>query len=99
MGRKQMDIPGTEQPGIKEIDDAAEAYVDARNARMKKTEKEVEAKTALITVMKKHNKLVYRDDGQDPPLVVTLVSKDNIKVTEVEAGDDGSGEETEEEAA
>lgn len=96
MPRKQLDIPGTERQTIKEIDDAAEAYVDARDARMKKTEKEHEAKDALIAAMKAHNTLVYRDESVDPPLVVTLVDKSTVKVTEAPAesvGDEDSSEE------
>ena len=92
---KQGDLPGMERPEpkhIKELDDAAEAYVEARDARMKKTEAEKEQKEALISAMKKHGVLVYRDESVDPPLIVTLVDKTNVKVTEVE-------ESSEEEAA
>ncbi len=76
-----------ERKSIKEINDAAEGYVDARDKRMKLTVKEHEAKEALIVVMKKHDTLVYRDDEATPPLLVTLTpGKDNVKVAH--AGDD-----------
>jgi hypothetical protein len=84
--RKQGELPGMEREQIKEVDDAAEAYRDARDARMKKTETEKESKDALIEVMRKHKLTVYRDESVDPPLVITLVDKTNVKVTEVEDG-------------
>lgn len=91
MARKQMSIPGTERKQIKEVNDAAEHYVEQRDKRMGLTEKEHDAKEALIAVMKKHKIETYRDDDVTPPLVVTLVpGKDQIKVTEAEYyADDG----------
>ncbi len=87
MGRRQAELKGIERKAIKEINDAAEGYVDARDRRMKLTEKEHESKEALIAVMKKHDTLVYRDDEANPPLIVTLTpGKDNVKVAK--AGDD-----------
>lgn len=92
---RQMRVPGTEKKTIKELDAAAEAYVEARDARMKKTEKEVEAKEALISVMKKHELTVYKDDDADPPLIVTLTpGKDKVKVTQADGEtEDEDGEE------
>lgn len=99
MGKgRQTRIPGTENSEIAEVNAAAEAYVDARDARMKKTEKEVEAKEALIEVMKKHGLSVYKDDDATPPLIVTLSpGKDKVKVTRAEdEADDDDGEPEEE---
>lgn len=96
MVARQAKIPGTERAKLKEVDAAAEAYVAARDARMKKTEKEVEAKEALIGVMKKHELSVYKDEDASPPLIVTLTpGKDKVKVTQADddAEDDGDGEE------
>lgn len=84
MAKKQLEIVGTERPSNKEVDLAAEEYVEQRNKRMKLTEKEKDAKTALIAVMKKHKLNVYRDESADPPLTVTLETKDGVKVTEAE---------------
>lgn len=82
MARRQMTIQGTEKPTIKEIDTAAEAYVDARDERMKLTDRESEVKEALIGVMKKHKVEVYRDENAVPPLVVTLIpGEDKVKVS------------------
>lgn len=95
--KKQMKIPGTEPKTIKEVNDAAEAYVDARDERMKKTEKEVEAKEALVAVMKKHDLQVYKDDDAEPPLIVTLTpGVDKVKVTRAD-GDEDAGDEAGEE--
>jgi len=91
--KKQTHIPGTEPKSIKEVDTAAEAYVEARDERMALTEKEVEAKDALINVMKKHDLSVYRDDEADPPLVVTIIpGVDKVKVSRVTDGDDVGAE-------
>jgi hypothetical protein len=93
--RKQQRIPGTEPASIKELDDAAEAYVEARDARMSCTEVEVVAKAALIAAMKKHGVEVYKDESSVPALVVTVVpGKDNVKVSRVD-GDDDEAEEDE----
>lgn len=91
MARKQKALPGMEAPTIVELDDAAEAYVEARDKRMKLTEKEKVAKDALIMVMKKHNKEVYKDGTVSPPLVVHLLpGKDGVKV---DRADDTANEE------
>ena len=88
---KQGTIPGTEQEGIQEVEDAAEGYVSARDARMKKTEKEVEAKDALIAVMTTHRKTVYKlSDGS---IVTVTPGKKSVKVSspkddKEEKGDD-----------
>lgn len=89
---KQAEIPGTERPKVAEVGAAAEAYVDARDKRMKLTDKEKGAKDALVAVMKKHSLSVYRDDSAS--LVVTLVQgKDGVKVETIdEPGEDEGGE-------
>lgn len=81
MARRQLSIKGTERETIKEVDTAAEAYVEARDERIRLTKKEVDAKDALVTVMKKHKLDVYRDENAIPPLVVTLIpGEDKVKV-------------------
>lgn len=88
MGRKQGELPGLERKVVKEINTAAEAYVSARDKRMQLTEKESEAKQALLDVMKKHKTEIYRDDDVNPPLVITVLpGKDNVKVAEAVAYD------------
>lgn len=91
---RQTRIPGTDSEKIKEVDDAAEGYVKARDKRMKLTEAETEAREALISVLKKHKLEVYRDDDATPPLLVTLTpGKDKVKVVTV---DDDEGDDADE---
>jgi hypothetical protein len=80
MARKQLEIAGTEAPKIAAVDTAAEAYVQARDKRMKLSEKEKIAKDALIAVMREHKLTVYRDTTATPPLFVTVSTKDNVQV-------------------
>lgn len=101
---KQADIP-LEGPGvahvhIQEVEDAADAYADARDRRMKLTEGEVEAKRYLITVLKAHSgeigkhpdtgeiRYVY-DGGEKAKRVVVLKPVDEkLKVKDVEEFED-----------
>jgi hypothetical protein len=97
MAKNQLPIPGTERKSIAEIDDAAEAYVKERDKRVKQSEREVDAKQALIAVMQKHKVEVYKDPSADPPLIVTVTpGKPGVKVTEApdddEPEDDGPEE-------
>jgi hypothetical protein len=94
---KQLEISGTERPVIKEIEDAAEAYVRARDKRMKLTGAQCEAKAALLTVVKAHEgelsvdgegNRVYRYDDY----LVTLKSKRNIKVKTAHEDEDSEGD-------
>lgn len=82
MGRKQLEIAGTERPNkVKDVDEAAEAYVEVRDKRMALTKKEAEKKSALIEVMKKHNLTAYEDLDADPQLLVTVIEgKVDVKV-------------------
>lgn len=86
---RQQQIPGTERKTNKKIAGAARVYVDARDTRMEHTNKEKEAKAALIQVMRAAGETSYRDDSVDPPLLITLSEgKADVKVHEVkEAGE------------
>jgi hypothetical protein len=95
MTSKQMDIPGTERPKIKEIEAAAEAYVDVRDKRMKLTEKEVTAQTALVAAVVAHTaELSLNSKGEfiyrygDDEEVVLKQGKKKAKVRHVAAEDD-----------
>lgn len=81
---RQTAFDGMKREVDKEVAAAAEAYVTERDKRMKKSKDESEAKIALIEVMKKKGLDVYRDDEADPPVVITLSNKTNVKVTEVD---------------
>lgn len=94
MARKQLPIPGTEKPTITEVDSAAESYVEARDDRMTLTDKESDAKEALISVMKKHNLEVYCDENAIPPLVVTIIpGEDKVKVSRAKEDEEEIGHE------
>lgn len=92
-----MEIPGTERPKIKAIEDAASTYVDARDKRMKLTEKEIECKAKLIDAMQRHiDKLSVDADGNriyrfDDELVI-LIQLESVKVKHADPDDDGSDE-------
>lgn len=66
MAKRQLEIAGTEQKRIKEVVDAAEAYVEQRDKRIALSAKEKAQKAALVEVMKKHSLTVYRDMEADP---------------------------------
>lgn len=90
--KRQQEIPGTERKSNKEVDAAAEALHEVRTKRMKLSKKEGEAVVTLVSVMRKHNVEIYRDDSVTPPLLVRLKpGKDTVQVTEV---GDGEGNET-----
>jgi hypothetical protein len=79
--KQQTEIPGTERKTIKEIDAAAEAYIEARDERMELTKREVEAKSLLLEAMQKHNVDTYCDESATPALLVTLIpGEDKVKV-------------------
>ncbi len=93
MAKRQLEIAGTEREENKAVALAGVAYVAERNRRMKLTEKEKAAKDALIAVMRSEKVTVYRDD--DAGVIITLTSKDNVKVTEVDDENGGDVDEVE----
>lgn len=88
MSKDQMEIPGTERPKIKPIEEAARAYVDVRDKRMALTEKEVVSRAKLIDVMQKNaDKLSVDGEGNriyrfNDELVI-LSDKATVKVRAV----------------
>lgn len=83
---KQKELPGVEAPSIPEIEEAADAYVKARDKRMRLTEQEITAKTNLIQVVLAHEKelsvnaegeAVYRFEDE---VVILQPGKRNVKV-------------------
>lgn len=74
---KQGHLKDMEPVSIQEIDDAADAYVEARNERMSLTEEEVEKHAALLELMRKHELTTYTTpDG----FVATISSTSKVKV-------------------
>jgi len=92
---KQLPIPGTERPSIKEIDEAAEAYVNVRDKRQELTKKEVAAKQALSDLMHKHADQIGKDaDGgltyrYDDMAVILKPTEEQLKVKHVDEDEAG----------
>ena len=76
---KQTEIAGIERKVHKDVRDAAEEYVDARDERMELTEKETATKATLMAAMKKHGLSKYIDEEAE--IVVEVVPSDEtVKV-------------------
>lgn len=92
----QVEIPGTERPRIKAIDDAAEEYVNVRDKRMEWTKKEVAAKQQLTDLMHKHAEKIGRDaEGgltyrYDDMAVILKPTEETLKVKHVDAEEEVS---------
>lgn len=90
MPKKQLEIPGTERPVIKEIDKAADRYVALRDQRIAVLKKELDAKAVLIDAMQRHVTEVGRD-GDDNLIyqygdhVVIVSDRIQVKVKSAEA--------------
>ena len=84
---RQQHLEGMEPPSIAEIEEKAEEYVEARNARMKLLTKEIGLQEELATLMRKHKLKNYEFDGS----TVELTSKEKVKVRK--SKDEGEDEE------
>jgi hypothetical protein len=62
---RQQQLNVDDRKKIKAIEDMAEEYVKARNARMKMLKTEVELKGKLADLMKAHKIKKYAYDGED----------------------------------
>lgn len=78
--QKQPALPDLGPKQIKEVDDAAEEFVELRDARIKMHFEEAKAHEKLVELMKQHGLDTYRDDSAVPPLIVNLKSKTSAKV-------------------
>lgn len=75
MAAKQEKLPTMDNDkAIPALTEAAEAYQDAKEKRMKALARELDAREAVEELMRKHKLRVYRDDD----LFVTI--EDKIKV-------------------
>ena len=91
---KQGRLPSMEPESIQELDDAAEIYFDAMNARCKLSKEEDEAKDTLIDKMKEHKIDLYETpDG----LVVSITNKSNVKCKKKSEPDEEGDEEGDDE--
>jgi hypothetical protein len=94
---QQQKLPGEgfARKGIKEIDDAAEAYRTARDTRMEYTKAEKAAKDYLLGVVKKHEAKVYiyeSEDGEEMRVEYTAKAKENVRVRSASSESDDDGE-------
>lgn len=82
MPKKNQDLPGiegkgVEKPSIKEIDEAADTYIGARDKRILCSAREVETKTRLMELMKRNKLKTYEYDDHIVELVMT---EETVKV-------------------
>lgn len=79
--REQLNVPGTERQYIAAVEDAANAYRNARDERMEMTKLEVVRRDELIRVMGEHKLDVYKyDDEEGEELTVKLATKTKVRV-------------------
>jgi len=78
--RKTGNLPGTEDPKIQTLIDAAEVYEKTRNKRQKLTEQEVEDNAALVALLKEHGLKQYRGPEGLFVTLIKLEAKARAKV-------------------
>jgi hypothetical protein len=80
---KTGDLPGTEPITISEVSAALAEYKETSDERIELLSKEIKLKDKLMSLMKDHGLVTYRDDD----LVCTYASKakESIKVKRVKA--------------
>jgi hypothetical protein len=93
--RQRRLLDELEPGGIKEIDDAAEEYVEVRDRRMALTTEEAKRKETLMNLMKKHKLTDYEYDSKTVEYIAS--SKENVKVKT--KGSDEEDEDGEDEGA
>lgn len=94
MPKKQKELKGFERPSIDAIDEAAQLYVEDRDARMALTKAEKERKATLLAVIAEHAKelkpnadgeIVYRYHDGETEMEVTYATTTDVKVRKVKA--------------
>ena len=92
MAKKQQPLPGMEVETNKEVEAAAEVYVNSRDKRVKASEHEVADKAALIAAMQKAKLTVYKDEERGVVITITP-GKPGVKVAELDDGENDDAEE------
>lgn len=96
MPKKQQELEGVGQTPIKEIDEAAEEYVQLRDSRMATLKKEIDAKKTLIDLMHEHGVTSYKfEDGDDVEREARLEAKEKLTVRVAGSEEESSEEESE----
>lgn len=81
MARRQLQIKGTERKEHPEVEEAADAYREARDDRMEHSKKEKQKKLELIAVMQAHKLKKYKfDDAFGEELLVAIEDKLDVSV-------------------
>ena len=76
-GKRQKELPGMEDKHLEDLEENALAYAGVRDKRMALTRKEHDLKDILLTLMKRHEKQVYRVEEME----IKIVAKDEtVKV-------------------
>lgn len=98
---RQKSLPGMEDRGIAEIERAAHAYVEARDARMQMGEEETRRHTKLVAVMKKHGKknYIHRDGGEIIDVRMTVKDPEEKAKVKIKPVDEYKADATTEEPA
>lgn len=76
---RTIPLPGTEDERLEEVSAAAAEYQDAKERRMKLTEREVEKQRELLALMKEH-KLKRYFDREAGLLVEVVMTEEKAKV-------------------
>jgi len=94
MGQKQTKLAGTQCEHLPDVTAAAEAYVEARDARQRLTTDEVATRGALSEAMRKHDLPFYEDEDAGLRVkVTTSTPTTKIQVERIKAEpDEGDGE-------
>lgn len=74
---KQARLPNVDQDVPADLEAAIEAYEEARDARMEKSQAEIQTKSKLIELMRKHKRKSISTENYDVELVV---EKTTVKV-------------------
>lgn len=93
MPKRQSEIPGTERPNsIPELDAAAEKFKASSKKRKRAQDAEIADRETVISLMRKNDLAVYED--RDADLIVTLSSKDTVRVEDLNESEDEETNET-----
>lgn len=76
---KQNALPGMEDKKIKELDQAVEEYKENRDERMAASEREVESKKKLMSLMKAHKLTSYKSADYELQAEI-VVEEEGVKV-------------------
>ena len=91
MGKKQMEIEGTERPNsIPELDAAAEKFKASSKKRKRAQDNEIADRETVIQLMRTHKLTVYEDT--DAGLIITLSAKETVKVEDMNESDEDADE-------